>query len=281
MPGMMDTILNVGLNDETVQGMIRLTGNERFGWDAYRRLLDMFGRIALGIPEHRFGETMEEMKAERGAQADTDLTAEDLKELVKRYREIYRQELGRDFPQDPLEQLRIAIEAVFRSWMGKRAVDYRRAEGIPDDLGTAVNVVTMVFGNMGWDSGTGVAFTRDPATGEKRFFGEYLLNAQGEDVAGHPYPAPVAEMRKELPEVYAQLVEIAQKLERYYRDMQDIEFTIEPGNRLDAPDPLRQADGPRGGQDCRGYGERGAHYPRGGGYARPAQRRGRAAASPV
>lgn len=230
MPGMMDTILNVGLNDETVQGMIRLTGNERFGWDAYRRLLDMFGRVALGIHEHRFSETMEEMKAERGVQTDTDLTAEDLKELVARYKGIYRRQLGWEFPQDPLEQLRIAIEAVFRSWMGKRAVDYRRAEGIPDDLGTAVNMVTMVFGNMGWDSGSGVAFTRDPATGEKRFFGEYLLNAQGEDVvAGIRTPRPVEQMKDELPEVYAQLVEISQKLEWYYRDMQDVEFTIERG----------------------------------------------------
>jgi len=230
MPGMMDTILNVGLNDETVQGMIRLTGNERFAWDAYRRLLAMFGHTALGIHGELFAQAMEDMKAERGVQADTDLTAEDLQELVRRYKEIYRRELGRDFPQDPLEQLRIAIEAVFRSWMGKRAVDYRRAEGIPDDLGTAVNVVTMVFGNMGWDSGTGVAFTRDPATGEKRFFGEYLLNAQGEDVvAGIRTPRPVEQMKEELPEVYEQLVGIAQKLERYYRDMQDIEFTIERG----------------------------------------------------
>ncbi len=230
MPGMMDTILNVGLNDETLKGMVALTGNERFALDAYRRLLAMFGHTAMGIEDEAFSEAMEHLKAERGAQYDTDLSAADLKELVARFKEIYRQELGRDFPQDPLEQLRIAIEAVFRSWMGKRAVDYRRAERIPDDLGTAVNVVTMVFGNMGNDSGTGVAFTRNPATGERTFYGDYLLNAQGEDVvAGIRNTKPVTELAQDMPEIYAQLVEITQKLERHYRDMQDTEFTIERG----------------------------------------------------
>ncbi len=230
MPGMMDTVLNVGLNDETVQGLIRLTGNERFGWDAYRRLISMFGSIVMGIPDEAFDEAMDELKRERGATLDTDLTAEDLKELVRRFKAIYKQHTGSDFPQDPLEQLRLATEAVFKSWFGKRAVDYRNATGIPHDLGTAVNVVTMVFGNMGWDSGTGVAFTRDPATGEKKLYGEYLLNAQGEDVvAGIRTPKPIAEMEKELPEAFAQFLEICERLERHYKDMQDVEFTIERG----------------------------------------------------
>ncbi|HHH41578.1 MAG TPA: pyruvate, phosphate dikinase, partial [Chloroflexi bacterium] len=230
MPGMMDTVLNVGLNDETVQGMIRLTGNERFGWDAYRRLISMFGSIVMGIPDEAFDEAMDELKRERGATLDTDLTAEDLKELVRRFKAIYKQHTGSDFPQDPVEQLRLATEAVFKSWFGKRAVDYRNATGIPHDLGTAVNVVTMVFGNMGWDSGTGVAFTRDPATGEKKLYGEYLLNAQGEDVvAGIRTPKPIVEMEKELPEAFAQFLEICERLERHYKDMQDVEFTIERG----------------------------------------------------
>jgi len=230
MPGMMDTVLNVGLNDETVQGLIRLTDNERFGWDAYRRLISMFGSIVMGIPDEAFDEAMEELKRERGATLDTDLTAEDMKALVRRFKAIYKEHTGSDFPQDPLEQLRLATEAVFKSWFGKRAVDYRNATGIPHDLGTAVNVVTMVFGNMGWDSGTGVAFTRDPATGEKKLYGEYLLNAQGEDVvAGIRTPKPIAEMEKDLPEAFAQFLEICERLERHYKDVQDVEFTIERG----------------------------------------------------
>jgi len=230
MPGMMETILNVGLNDETIKGLAALTGNERFGWDGYRRLIAMFGRTAMGMSDQAFDEAMEELKAEQGAQEDTDLTTENLKELVARFKQVYRRELGRDFPQDPLEQLKIAVEAVFRSWMGKKAIDYRRAERIPDDLGTAVNVVTMVFGNMGWDSGTGVAFTRNPSTGEKYFYGDYLLNAQGEDVvAGIRNTKPVSKLGEDMPEVYPQLLGIADKLETYYRDMQDIEFTIERG----------------------------------------------------
>ncbi len=230
MPGMMDTILNVGLNDEVVVGLAKLTDNERFAWDAYRRLLSMFGHTAMGIPDEAFDKVMEALKEERGAKEDTDLTAEDLKELVERFKQVYRDALGRDFPQDPVEQLEIAVQAVFGSWMSRRAIDYRKAAGIPDDLGTAVNVVTMVFGNMGWDSGTGVAFTRNPATGVKEFYGEYLLNAQGEDVvAGIRTPKPIAELEKEMPKVYAELVEIADKLERHYRDMQDMEFTIERG----------------------------------------------------
>ena len=230
MPGMMDTVLNVGLNDETVKAMVKLTGNERFAWDAYRRLIQMFGSIVMGIPDEAFDEAMEELKKEKGAKLDTDLTADDLKELVERFKEVYKKHTGSDFPQDPMEQLRLAIEAVFKSWNSDRAIAYRKAAGIPDDLGTAVNVVTMVFGNMGNDSATGVAFTRDPSTGEKKFWGEYLVNAQGEDVvAGIRTPKPIDEMKKEMPQVYQELLEVRDKLEKHYRDMQDIEFTIERG----------------------------------------------------
>ncbi len=230
MPGMMETILNVGLNDETLAGLVEFTENERFAWDSYRRLIQMFGRTAMGIPDARFEEKMDELKSERGVSDDTELTAADLRELVARFKAVYRDVLGQDFPQDPLVQLRTAVEAVFCSWMGKKAIDYRRAEKIPDDLGTAVNVVTMVFGNMGWDSGTGVAFTRDPATGQKEFYGDYLLNAQGEDVvAGIRNTKRVSLLGEDMPQIYTQLVEIAQRLERHYRDMQDTEFTIERG----------------------------------------------------
>ncbi len=230
MPGMMETILNVGLNDETLEGIAKLSGNSRFAWDSYRRLIAMFGRTAMGIADEVFDKAMEGLKEELGVHEDTDLTSDNLKELVKRFKVVYREALGSDFPQDPLVQLKTAIEAVFRSWMGKKAIDYRRAERIADDLGTAVNIVTMVFGNMGNDSGTGVAFTRDPATGEKKFYGDYLLNAQGEDVvAGIRNTKPVSTLGDDMPEIYKQLVEIAQKLERHYRDMQDTEFTIERG----------------------------------------------------
>ena len=182
MPGMMDTVLNIGLNDETARGMVLLTNNERFVYDSYRRLIQMFGSVVLGLPDEAFEDVLTEFKAERGAKADTDLTAEDLKELTEKFKSVVLRSRGQPFPQDPLEQLRLATEAVFSSWNGKRAIDYRRATNIPDDLGTAVNIVTMVFGNMGNDSGTGVAFTRNPATGERKMYGDYLLNAQGEDV---------------------------------------------------------------------------------------------------
>jgi pyruvate,orthophosphate dikinase len=230
MPGMMDTVLNIGLNDETARGMVKLTNNERFVYDAYRRLIQMFGSVVLGIRDEAFEEVLNGFKKDRGAQADTDLNAEDLKALTEKFKAVVRIEKGFDFPQDPLEQLRLATEAVFKSWNGKRAVDYRRATNIPDDLGTAVNIVTMVFGNMGWDSGTGVAFTRDPATGEKVLYGDYLLNAQGEDVvAGIRNTKKITELAKELPEAFKQFIEITQKLEKHYRDMQDVEFTIERG----------------------------------------------------
>ncbi|MGH2467028.1 MAG: pyruvate, phosphate dikinase [Candidatus Limnocylindrales bacterium] len=230
MPGMMDTVLNLGLNEETLPGLIALTGNERFGWDAYRRFIQMFGRIVQGIPPERFDEAFEAAKVRHGAKEDTDLDAGALREVVEAFRGIVRTATGTDFPTDPLEQLDLAIKAVFASWFGKRARDYRAFNKVPDDLGTAVSVVTMVFGNMGDDSGTGVAFTRDPNTGQKQLFGEYLTNAQGEDVvAGIRTPRQISQMAQELPEVYGQFEDIAGRLERHYRDVQDLEFTIERG----------------------------------------------------
>lgn len=230
MPGMMDTVLNLGLNDETAKGMVELTENERFVYDSYRRLIQMFGSVVLGIPDEAFEHVLEEFKKEKGAEADTDLDADNLKELTEKFKAVVKEEMGFDFPQDPVKQLELATKAVFDSWNAKRAIDYRRRANIPDDLGTAVNIVTMVFGNMGWDSGTGVAFTRDPGTGEKTLYGEYLMNAQGEDVvAGIRNTKPIREMKEELPEVYAQFQDITQKLEKHYKDMQDVEFTIENG----------------------------------------------------
>lgn len=230
MPGMMDTVLNIGLNDETAQAMIRLTNNERFVYDSYRRLIQMFGAVVLGMPDEAFEDVLEEYKREKGAKLDTDLTAEHLKELTDIFKGVVRKELGFDFPMDPYEQMKLATEAVFKSWNGKRAVDYRRATNIPDDLGTAVNIVTMVFGNMGNDSGTGVAFTRNPATGEKKLYGDYLLNAQGEDVvAGIRNTEKIENLERDMPECYREFLQICDKLERHYRDMQDMEFTIERG----------------------------------------------------
>ncbi|MGQ4893237.1 MAG: pyruvate, phosphate dikinase [Candidatus Njordarchaeia archaeon] len=230
MPGMMDTILNVGLNDEAVKGLAKLTNNERFAYDSYRRLIQMFGSIVMGIPKEKFDEAFEEVKKEYGAKTDAEIPAEGMKKIVEKFKEVYKRETGEDFPQDPKEQLWRAIMAVFESWNNPRAIKYREIHKIPDDWGTAVNVVMMVFGNMGWDSATGVAFTRDPSTGEKRFYGEYLPNAQGEDVvAGIRTPKPIEELKNELPEVYKQLVEVARKLEQHYKDMQDIEFTVERG----------------------------------------------------
>ena len=230
MPGMMDTVLNIGLNDETVEGIAALTGNPRFAWDAYRRLVEGFGKVVLEIPDTAFEHALHSMKEKVGAKLDTDLTTENLKALTGEYKAIVKAHKGFGFPQDPIEQLRLATEAVFKSWNGKRAVDYRRHEGIPDTLGTAVNIVTMVFGNMGNTSGTGVAFTRNPSTGEKLVYGEYLINAQGEDVvAGIRTPQKVAVMGEELPEAYAQFMDICGILENHYKNMQDVEFTIERG----------------------------------------------------
>ncbi|MGA3030164.1 MAG: pyruvate, phosphate dikinase [Candidatus Limnocylindrales bacterium] len=244
MPGMMDTVLNLGLNEATLQGLIAITGNERFGWDAYRRFISMFGRIVLDVPSrvvkgkdgsevayNRFDEALDAAKEKHGKDAkDTDLDVDDLKKLVTTYKTIVKDTIGRDFPDDPNEQLDLAIKAVFGSWFGKRATDYRNSQKIAHDLGTAVNVVTMVFGNMGDDSGTGVAFTRDPNTGEKALYGEYLVNAQGEDVvAGIRTPSKIASLAQDMPKAYAEFKKIAEKLEKHYKDVQDLEFTIERG----------------------------------------------------
>jgi pyruvate,orthophosphate dikinase len=231
MPGMMDTVLNLGLNDRSVQGLARLTSNDRFAWDSYRRFVQMFGKIVLDIPADRFEERLDAAKERKGEDAkDTDLTAEDLRALTEEFKAIVREETGEDFPQEPRAQLEKAIEAVFRSWNGKRAVDYRRQNKISDDLGTAVNVVAMVFGNMGEDSGTGVAFTRDPATGEKEPYGDYLSNAQGEDVvAGIRNTMPLAELADLDRASWQELRRGMDALEKHYRDMCDIEFTIERG----------------------------------------------------
>jgi len=230
MPGMMDTVLNIGLNDETAKGMVELTGNPRFVADAYRRLVQMFGSVVLGVEDEAFEEVLDEFKAKKGVKLDTELTAEDLAKLTEEFKAVVKRETGMDFPQDPYKQLEYAIRAVFNSWNSKRAIDYRRREHIPDTLGTAVNIVTMVFGNMGDDSGTGVAFTRDPQTGEKVMFGEYLLNAQGEDVvAGIRNTTKIENLKNDIPEAYETFMEIAQKLEKHFRDMQDVEFTIERG----------------------------------------------------
>ncbi|MEM2735586.1 MAG: pyruvate, phosphate dikinase, partial [Candidatus Bathyarchaeia archaeon] len=232
MPGMMDTVLNLGLNDRVVEGLARATGDERFAYDAYRRFIQLFGKIVLGIDESLFSRALEELKRERGAEYDTDLDAGALRELVRRYKAIILKELGRPFPEDPYEQLEGAIAAVFRSWNSKRCVDYRRQFRITPDIadGTAVNIVAMVFGNMGPDSSTGVVFTRDPATGERGLYGDYLPNAQGEDVvAGIRTPRPIQELEAEAPRLYKELVEISERLERHFRYPQDIEFTIERG----------------------------------------------------
>ncbi len=229
MPGMMDTILNLGLNDESVEGLAKATNNPRFAYDAYRRFIQMFGDVVLGINKNEFEHVLEEKKKERGVQWDSQLTAEDLKEVVKKFKEIYKKN-GLEFPQDPRKQLDMAIEAVFKSWMNERAIKYREINEIRGLLGTAVNVVEMVFGNMGEDSGTGVGFTRNPNTGEKEFYAEFLPNAQGEDVvAGIRTPMKIEELKKRLPEVYDQLLHVAELLEKHYKDVQDIEFTVERG----------------------------------------------------
>jgi pyruvate,orthophosphate dikinase len=230
MPGMMDTVLNIGLNDETAEGMIKLTGDARFVYDAYRRLVQMFGSVVLEMPDEAFEKPMDKYKEDHGYKVDTELKADDWKALTETFKGVIKEHMGFDFPQDPVEQMRRATEAVFKSWNGKRAVDYRRAAGIADDLGTAVSIVTMVFGNMGDDSATGVAFTRDPATGEQVLYGDYLTNAQGEDVvAGIRNTKKISELKSEMPSVYEQFEGIVDKLEAHYREMQDVEFTIERG----------------------------------------------------
>ena len=232
MPGMMDTVLNSGLTDETAAGIVKSTGNPRFVYDSYRRLVEMFGTVVLGIADEAFEEPLKTNKQKKGYKLDVEMTADDWKEIVRTFRAVVKDQKGIDFPQDPYRQLELATEAVFKSWNGKRAVDYRRKEKIPDDLGTAVNIVTMVFGNMGEDSGTGVAFTRNPSTGDAKMMGEYLLNAQGEDVvAGIRNADPIENLKKDMPEAYMQFMEITTRLEKHYREMQDVEFTIE-GRKL-------------------------------------------------
>ncbi|HEY5158371.1 MAG TPA: pyruvate, phosphate dikinase [Anaerolineales bacterium] len=230
MPGMMNTILNIGLNDQVVDGLSKLTGNPRFAWDSYRRLVEMFGTTVFNLEDEVFEQPLAEYKASKGYKLDTEMTAEDWKALVGTFKKVYKQHVGSDFPQDVYKQLELATKAVFESWMGKKAIDYRKATNISDDLGTAVNIVTMVFGNMGEDSGTGVAFTRNPSTGDKKMMGEYLLNAQGEDVvAGIRNADPIEHLVTQMPEVYAQFMDITAKLEKHYQDVQDVEFTIERG----------------------------------------------------
>ncbi len=230
MPGMMDTILNLGLTDKAVVGLANLTNNPHFAYDAYRRFIAMFSDVVMEIPKAKFEDVLDEMKEKKGVRFDRDLSAEDLKEVVAQFKAIYLKEKGEEFPQDPKVQLMEAVKAVFRSWDNPRAIYYRRMNDIPGDWGTAVNVQAMVFGNMGETSGTGVAFTRNPSTGEKKLYGEYLLNAQGEDVvAGIRTPSPISDLQNQMPEVYAQFVDIAGKLEAHYRDMQDMEYTIERG----------------------------------------------------
>ncbi len=228
MPGMMDTILNLGLNDESVKGIAKATNNERFAYDSYRRFIQMFGDVVLNIEKYKFDSILEKKKNDKGIEQDTELNAEDLKDIVESFKKVVKKEWGNDFPQDAETQLLMAVEAVFKSWNNQRAKIYRKMHEIPDDLGTAVNIQSMVFGNMGETCGTGVAFTRNPSTGEKKLFGEFLLNAQGEDVvAGIRTPEEIGSLKDKMPQVYEQFVNVTLLLEKHYRDMQDIEFTIE------------------------------------------------------
>ncbi|OYW08125.1 MAG: pyruvate, phosphate dikinase, partial [Acidiphilium sp. 37-67-22] len=237
MPGMMDTVLNLGLNDVTVQGLAEGAGDSRFAWDSYRRFIQMYGSVVLGVAHHRFEEIIENVKLDEGATEDTQLSAQDWHRVVEAYKEVVQAETGKPFPQDPHDQLWGAVGAVFGSWMNQRAITYRRLHEIPADWGTAVNVQAMVFGNMGEDCATGVCFTRDPSTGMNEFYGEYLPNAQGEDVvAGIRTPRPLSNayakpgeisLEQSMPAAYAELVRVRETLERHYRDMQDIEFTIQ------------------------------------------------------
>lgn len=230
MPGMMDTILNLGLNEDVVRSLVEKTGNARWAWDSYRRFIQMYSDVVMGLDKACFEGALDELKRERGAEQDTDLTAEDLEGLVRLFLDEYRRQVGRSFPTDPIEQLMEAVQAVFRSWDNPRAIYFRRMNSIPDTWGTAVTVQRMVFGNMSADSGTGVAFSRNPSTGEKGLFGEYLMNAQGEDVvAGIRTPQAISHLKEQNPAVYEQFTHIVDKLELYYRDMQDMEFTIEEG----------------------------------------------------
>jgi len=230
MPGMMDTVLNIGLNDETAMGMIELTGDERFVFDSYRRLVQMFGSVVMGAPDEAFEEVITQARRKAGVKTDTELTADVWKDVTEKFKSIFRRYANRNFPTDPKEQLLLATEAVFKSWNGKRAVDYRNAAGIPHDLGTAVSIQSMVFGNMGNDCATGVALTRNGTTGENHIEGDYLTNAQGEDVvAGIRLTDDILKLKEKMPAVYDEFEQITKNLEKHYRDMQDVEFTIEKG----------------------------------------------------
>ncbi len=230
MPGMMDTILNLGLNDQSVEALAKRSNNPRFAFDSYRRLIQMFGNVVMDIPKHAFDEVFDAKKKQKKVKLDTELDAKALKEVAEEYKKVVKKHAKREFPQEPQEQLVMARDAVFRSWDNDRAKHYRRINNIDDMLGTAVNVQAMVFGNLGETSGTGVGFTRNPATGDKEFYGEFLMNAQGEDVvAGIRTPIPISELQKIMPDVYDQLREITTRLERHYKDMQDFEFTIQEG----------------------------------------------------
>ncbi|HTL06026.1 MAG TPA: PEP/pyruvate-binding domain-containing protein, partial [Gemmatimonadales bacterium] len=230
MPGMMETILNLGLNDASVEGLRRMSGNAGFAYDSYRRFVQMYGGVVFDVPKKLFEDVLERRRKEAGVQRDIDLPVEALQELVVEYKELIRQTSGKPFPEDPQAQLWGAVEAVFESWNTRRAQDYRKLHEIPDSMGTAVNIVAMVFGNMGEDSGTGVAFTRDPSTGERALYGEYLLNAQGEDVvSGTRTPEPISRLRERIADAYGELERVARTMERHFRDVQDLEFTIERG----------------------------------------------------
>ncbi len=230
MPGMMDTVLNLGLNDVTVKSLANQTQNERFAYDCYRRFMQMFGNVVIGLEHGTFEAILSEVKGRYGVTLDTDMSVKALKDVVAEYKKIFLKETGETFQQEPHKQLSMSIDAVFKSWNNRRAITYRKLSNIPDDIGTAVNVQTMVYGNMGEDSGTGVAFTRDPATGGNELYGEYLMNAQGEDVvAGIRTPRHVRELKKDLPDIYENLVQVCETLEKHYRDVQDLEFTIEKG----------------------------------------------------
>ena len=258
MPGMMDTVLNLGLNDGVVEGLAEKSGNGRFAFDAYRRFIDMFGDVVMGVSHDHFEQAMESLKVSRGVVLDVDLSEDDLKELVRKYKAIFLEHTGIEFPTDPYEQLRFSINAVFGSWEGDRAVKYRRINQIQGLIGTAVNVQAMVFGNMGANSGTGVLFTRNPSTGENKLYGEFLVNAQGEDVvAGIRTPEDISQMSEEFPEAYEQLVEMTQRLERHYQNMQDIEFTIQEGELFLLQTRSGKTDGYVCHQNRRRNGERG------------------------
>src|SRR3954463_12119990 len=230
MPGMMDTVLNLGMNDESVEGLAKATGNERFAWDSYRRFVQMFGNVCRGVPGEKIEDAIKEQKRKSGVKLDTELSVDDLKALVDEFKKLYNEQTGEDFPQEPREQLKQAIRAVFDSWMGDRAVSYRRINHLPDEWGTAVNVQQMVFGNKGDDSGTGVVFSRDERTGEPKLSGDFLINAQGEDVvSGVRTPRDIDELEGVMPDAYATLKDILHELESHYKDMQDCEFTVERG----------------------------------------------------